>query len=436
MLFVLAFLLLLCTATISRPTQSLRANTTTQYIHDSASHKEIWESTSHVFKESIPMLSTRDDVFRHSRMSSDYLHDVVFVIQQKNMDKLTDILHDVSDPSSINYGKHMTREGVAEMTSNPVARDAVLTYLRKNGASIISETLSGEYITSSAPIGIWENFFNCEFFLFHFTQPDGEVAKVVRAESYSIPIALAAHVKSVFNTVQMPHQPMDGFRINLGQTKSTEHLEGVENYITPAILRAAYNVGSKQGTASSTQCAYATIEQYYSPEDLLKFQSFFQLAQQPVANNIGGHSSDAVCSATPSSCAEANLDVQYLMAMSPVSPTTFWYSDYNSGFSGWLVSIATMVAPPMVFSISYGIEETRITDSEFDAFEAQAVKLGVMGVTLVAASGDDGAISRRARITPSTCFYAPNFPASSPYVTAVGATSVSSSSSVHLVVFC
>ena len=431
MLFVLAFLLLLCTATISRPTQSLRANATSQYIHDSASHEEKWKSTSHVFKEGIPMLSTRDDVFRHSRMSSDYLHDVVFVIQQRNMDKLTDILHDVSDPSSINYGKHMTREGVAEMTSNPVAREAVLTYLRKNGASIISETLSGEYITSRAPIEIWENFFNCEFFLFHFTQHNGEVSKVVRAESYSIPIALAAHVNSVFNTVQMPHQPMDGFRINLGQTKSTEHLEGVENYITPAILRAAYNVGSRQGTASSTQCAYATIDQYYSPADLSKFQSFFQLASQPVANSIGGHSSDAICISTASQCAEANLDVQYLMAMSPVSPTTFWYSDYNSGFSGWLVSIANMVSPPMVFSISYGIEETRITDSELDAFDAQAVKLGAMGVTLVAASGDDGAISRRARIAPSTCFYAPNFPASSPYVTAVGATVVSTSSSVH-----
>ena len=431
MQFVLAFMLLLCTATISRPTQSLRANTTSQYIHDSASHKEKWESTSHVFKEGIPMLSTRDDVFRHSRMSSDYLHDVVFVIQQRNMDKLTDILHDVSDPSSINYGKHMTREGVAEMTSNPVAREAVLTYLRKSGASIISETLSGEYITSRAPIKIWENFFNCEFFLFHFTQHDGEVSKVVRAESYSIPIALAPHVNSVFNTVQMPHQPMDGSRINLRQTKSTEHLEGVENYITPAILRAAYNVGSKQGSSSSTQCAYATIDQYYSPSDLAKFQSSFQLASQPVVNSIGGHASDAICSSTPSQCAEANLDVQYLMAMSPVSPTTFWYSDYNSGFSGWLVSIANMVSPPMVFSISYGIEETRITDSELDAFDKQAVKLGAMGVTLVAASGDDGAISRRARITPSTCFYAPNFPASSPYVTAVGATVVSVSSSVH-----
>lgn len=51
-----------------------------------------------------------------------------------------------------------------------------------------------------------------------------------------------------------------------------------------------------------------------------------------------------------------------------------------------------------------------------------------VGVTLVAASGDDGASSSRARsvadggLGASYCGYAPQFPASCPYVTAVGAT--------------
>lgn len=50
------------------------------------------------------------------------------------------------------------------------------------------------------------------------------------------------------------------------------------------------------------------------------------------------------------------------------------------------------------------------------------MKLALMGVTLVAASGDDGVAGAPARTNPSMCGYYPMFPASSPYVTSVGAT--------------
>ena len=35
------------------------------------------------------------------------------------MEQLTKFLHDVSDPTSDNYGQHMTGEAVANLTSNP-----------------------------------------------------------------------------------------------------------------------------------------------------------------------------------------------------------------------------------------------------------------------------------------------------------------------------
>ena len=35
------------------------------------------------------------------------------------MEQLTKFLHDVSDPTSDNYGQHMTVEAVANLTSNP-----------------------------------------------------------------------------------------------------------------------------------------------------------------------------------------------------------------------------------------------------------------------------------------------------------------------------
>merc|ERR1711865_743710 len=49
-------------------------------------------------------------------------------------------------------------------------------------------------------------------------------------------------------------------------------------------------------------------------------------------------------------------------------------------------------------------------------------KLGVQGVSIFVSSGDDGAPGSGARGNAGGCGYEPSFPATSPYITAVGAT--------------
>ena len=107
-------------------------------------------------------------------MTGDYVHRVVFVTKQRNSEKLLQILHDVSDPASIKYGQQLSREEVTETTANAEAYEAyeaVVRFVITRGASIISKTLNGEYITCDAPISVWERIFNFEFFMFHVS-PD------------------------------------------------------------------------------------------------------------------------------------------------------------------------------------------------------------------------------------------------------------------------
>ena len=54
-----------------------------------------------------------------------------------------------------------------------------------------------------------------------------------------------------------------------------------------------------------------------------------------------------------------------------------------------------------------------------NSFNTMAIKLGTMGVTVVAPSGDDGSNF------PEQCGYNTAYPAASPYVLSVGATMVS-----------
>jgi hypothetical protein len=80
-----------------------------------------------------------------------------------------------------------------------------------------------------------------------------------------------------------------------------------------------------------------------------------------------------------------------------------------------------------LFFFSYGQNEEELGEGEKDSFENLAIRLGARGVTLVAASGDDGAIDRTARSSQvrtishclSKCAYTPLYPDSCPYLTSI-----------------
>ena len=79
----------------------------------------------HIFRETAAGLSSRTDLTKTSRASPDHIHEVVFAIQGNRMDDLTELLHDISDPNSENYGQHMTRAEIEQINSNSAARDIV-----------------------------------------------------------------------------------------------------------------------------------------------------------------------------------------------------------------------------------------------------------------------------------------------------------------------
>ena len=89
-----------------------------------------------------------------SILKSGVVSDMIFAVQQKNIHELTNILYDISDPDSPNYGQHWSKDEVPEFTSNPEGLDVDVSYLNSNGASVVSETRTSEYITARAPIKV------------------------------------------------------------------------------------------------------------------------------------------------------------------------------------------------------------------------------------------------------------------------------------------
>ena len=123
----------------------------------------------------------------------------MIAIHQSNIDKLRDILDDVSDMGSPNYGKHLTKEEVASMTADPLKTKTIIDHFTGKGAKVIAQTPNGEYITMRAPIALWEETFSAAFEEVELAS--GE--RVLRSHSFSIPEDLFAHIAYVENILQV-----------------------------------------------------------------------------------------------------------------------------------------------------------------------------------------------------------------------------------------
>ena len=124
----------------------------------------------------------------------------------------------------------------------------------------------------------------------------------------------------------------------------------------------------------------------------------------------------------------------------------FWYvNGTNTGvatddpFVDFLTQVAGQVNPPTALSISWGSDEQLNSPDYTTAFNNEAMKLGLRGVTIFVSSGDNGVSGNYCSCTADSASssggtywqgsnswtgngYIPSYPATSPFVVAVGAT--------------
>ncbi|KAJ1460860.1 peptidase S8/S53 domain-containing protein, partial [Pelagophyceae sp. CCMP2097] len=327
---------------------------------------------------------------------------------------LQELLASVSSPDSPSYGGYLSFDDVGEIVRDASATAAVIAWLDDSGAETTT-TPHGEYVKARAPVVIFNALLNADFRAFH---DDGRVHH--RALEYSLPAHVAKRVSHVFGATHLPPAP----RLRTAP-KPLEATALALQGATPQLLNSYYNIKSNDGGGYGSQSLYESLGSNFSPSDLIKFQEHFGLPTGEVAVVLGGHDQSAVCDemSGSDSCGEANLDVQYIMSIAQNVETWFWYAETNSSFTDWAFAVASRAGAPLVHSISYGTYENGTARSEIAAFDVEAMKLGLRGITVVVASGDDGSANYLARDHPDFCQgYWPSWPASSPYVVSVGAT--------------
>eukprot|EP01034_Spumella_vulgaris_P031299 gene31299-38670_t len=87
---------------------------------------------------------------------------------------------------------------------------------------------------------------------------------------------------------------------------------GIPQYLQLAFINQLYGIPSNVGNAAQSQSVFETADEYYSPTDLARWQSHYNMPLQ-AAVDIGGYSTDTCAvSGSGNDCFEGNLDIQYI----------------------------------------------------------------------------------------------------------------------------
>ncbi|OAA58273.1 family S53 protease-like protein [Cordyceps fumosorosea ARSEF 2679] len=346
-------------------------------------------------------------------------------LKQADMGGLQKRLMDAAHPSSPNYGKWLSKEEMEKYTSPaPQSVDMVKVWLGAH--SIFDQSISRptpDWMEVRVPIRQAETLLNSRYSLFK----DSVTGKTMpRTTEYSIPSLLHDHIDTI--------QPTTSFHRSLGAQPSANATESADvhrratcdpNNITPACIRSYYNVDyTSKGKASLAVTGFIGYSASHS--DASSFLSQYD------SGNSGSNFKDGSVGGAQNNPSnptlEGNLDTQVALSLGHPNPVTYLAvgpnNDPDNQFGDELVNLGTYLnaqsAPPTAVSTSYGGEENGFSSQYLDRICNEFMKAGSRGVSVFFSSGDFG-VGGNNQASCSQGFYA-LFPASCPYVTAVGAT--------------
>ncbi|KZT63834.1 subtilisin-like protein [Daedalea quercina L-15889] len=423
------------------------------------------------------------------RAAADVVLPLRIGLTQPNLETLDDYLLEISHPESPNYGKHWSAAKVAEMfRPPPAAVKTVLEWLEDEGldASRVKLSKGGSWIHANMTVEEAEMLLGTEYHVYQ--HGESGVEHIACEEKYHLPEHVAEHVDLVMPTLH--------FDVHMGRKRSIDTSIGqpgagivnpklmgevesallnttsCDEQITPDCLRALYGYDY---TPVATDKNSIGIVEYtpvaYLPADMDMFFGNYsptQVGQRPVVVSIdGGYEQTSFEGFSING--EANLDLQYAMALvgSTQNVTLYQVGDLVEGasFNNFLDALDASyctydggdnttfdgvypdseydskdcgtVSLTNIISTSYGYTEALLGPAYIQRQCYEYGKLGLMGVTFLYSSGDNGVAGNGECLDAdgaesySGTRFNPGFPGTCPYVTSVGATQVQPGKTVN-----
>ena len=343
------------------------------------------------------------------RVSGSETMRLMFAVKQTNLNVLESELMAVSDPTSTRYGNHLSNEEVHDLIA-PRDEDlmTVLEFIRSHDLEPISLTPNSDIVAVDVTLDQAETMLNAEYYRVAHAESE---THVLRTRSYELPEKVVNAVDFVSPTLHVPPAPRHAVPNGMM----------IEPQIgnSPKRLRELYSVDVEGKAEDNSMAVTAFLKQYYSKASL---HEFWKLYCSGITCGKGDPATagDAVTGLT--SGVEAMLDIESITGVAGNVTSAFWGFSGNSKdnkenepFMSWLalVSNTSDADVPKLFSTSYGENENSWSFEAASRLNVEFQKAGARGLSLLFASGDSGANCQDGT-------FQPNFPSSSPWITAVG----------------
>ncbi|KAJ5758114.1 uncharacterized protein N7511_006808 [Penicillium nucicola] len=374
--------------------------------------------------------------------SSDSTMALSIALSRQNLDQLESTLTKLSTPGEAEYGQWLEKHEIDAQF--PVVDDSsVVQWLKSAGISNFAR--DGALLNFTGSVETVSGLLNASFAYYQ----NGESIKL-RTTEYSIPDDLTEYIDLISPTVFFGKTrsaipvPSSAQSAQIERrASSTEISPACQTSITPSCLKEMYNIGdyTPEPAAGSRVAFGSFLNQSAQYSDLAAFESKFGIPSQSFTVELinGGVNNQ---SASKSDIGEANLDVQLIVAVSHPLPVHEFITggvapfipdadepteadDENEPyliFHEYLLS-KTNAELPQVISTSYGDDEQTVPE-KYAKRVCNLIGLNTLrGLTIIHSSGDEGVGSACQAIDGVTPQFNPIFPATCPYVTAVGGTS-------------
>ncbi|NWX39465.1 TPP1 peptidase, partial [Steatornis caripensis] len=350
---------------------------------------------------------------------------LTFALRQRGVGRLAQLVSAVSDPHSPRYGQYLSLERVQDLVQpSPATLMAVLKWLRGHGVENCRSVATLDFLECRMPASTAERLLpGAEFHRY----VKGQRGVVRSPLPYAVPEELAEHIDFVAGLHRFPAERKVVSRAWAKQdTESRQHYGGRAAFhlgVTPSIIRKRYNMtGGDVGLLpNNSQACAQFLEQYFQQADLAEFMQLFgsSFSHRSQVDQVVGHQGKGKAGL------EASLDVEYIMSTGGAETASASASagrhESQEPFLAWLLLLSNMSSLPWVHSVSYGDDEDSLSLAYMERVNVEFMKAAARGLTILFASGDDGAGCRR--VPGGNHTFRPSFPASSPYVTTVGGTS-------------
>ncbi|KAF7363047.1 Subtilisin-like protein [Mycena venus] len=410
------------------------------------------------------------------RADPDALIPLRFSLAQSNLDKLETFVLDVADPRSPNYGKHWSPAQVRE-TFRPSqgAIDTVNGWLTDHAgihADKIKLSPNGDILHLDVTIAEAESLLQAEYNV--YSDEDGNV-RVGCHDGYILPEHVSKHVDLVWPTVHFGGPRSFSRRSTsiisssrFGRESGAPRLpidniaafaeSGCDESVTLDCLRALYNFDFTPVSGDMNTVGVAEFgASVYKPSDLdLFFNSFRsdQVGHTPTLISVeGGDPTES------GDVDEATLDIELMMGLlgsgqnlslyqigKTVAVTPDPMDELLAALDGSYCSLSPVGSEGItdcgnkprtnVISISYHLHPDINDPAISPVVQRQCTEIGKLaltGITFIASSGDGGVAYSQfeeclqpdgSLVAFGNGSFVSQLPASCPYITAVGATSV------------